>query len=45
MECIDANELNENKTMDEDFLIQRVPTVIGNELENKNNVIGMDSDG
>ena len=45
MECIDAEELNENKTMDEDFLIQRVPTVIGNELENKNNVIGMDSDG
>ena len=44
MECIDAEELNENKTMDEEFLVQRAPTIIGNELENESNVMGMDSD-
>ena len=44
MECIDAEELNENKTMDEEFLIQRAPTIVGNELENESNVMGMYSD-
>ena len=44
MECIDADELNENKAMDEEFLIHRAPTVHGNELENESNVIGMESD-
>ena len=44
MECIDADELNENKTMDEEFLISRASTLHGNELDNENNVIGMESD-
>ena len=44
MEYIDVEELNENKTLDEDFLMQRVPTVIGNELENENNFISMNND-
>ena len=44
MECIDAEELNENKTMDEDFLITRASTIHGNELDNENNIIGMESD-
>ena len=44
MECIDADELNENKAMDEEFLIQRASTMHGNELENENNIIGMESD-
>ena len=44
MECIDAEELNENKKMDEDFLKLRASTIHGNELENENNIIGMESD-
>ena len=42
MECIDIEELNENKKMDEEFLILRASTV--NELDNENNIIGMESD-
>ena len=44
MECIDADELNENKKMDEEFLMLRASTLHGNELENENNIIGMESD-
>ena len=44
MECIDVDELNENKTMDKEFLIQRASTLHGNELDNENNIIGMESD-
>ena len=44
MECIDSEELNENKTMDEEFLLQRASTIHGNELDNENNIIGMESD-
>ena len=44
MECIDADELNENKKMDDEFLILRASTMHGNELENENNIIGMESD-
>ena len=44
MECIDADELSENKKMDDDFLVHRAPTIHGNELDNENNVIGMESD-
>ena len=44
MECIDADELNENKKMDEEFLVKRALTVQSNDLDNESNVIGMDSD-
>ena len=44
MECIDADELNENKKMDEEFLVKRALTVQANDLDNESNVIGMDSD-
>ena len=44
MECIDAEELNENKIMDEEFNISRASTIHGSDLDNENNVIGMDSD-
>jgi len=43
VECVDADELSENKAMDEEILINRVST-IHTELDNENNVIGMDSD-
>ena len=43
MECIDAEELIENKAMDESFL-SRASTMNGFELDSENNVIGMDSD-
>ena len=44
MECIDIEELNENKKMDEEFLKTRASTLHGNELDNENNIIGMESD-
>ena len=44
MECIDAEELSENKKMDDDFLMIRTPTLYGTELENETNIIGMESD-
>ena len=43
MECIDAEELSENKKMDDEFLV-RAPTLYGSELDNETNVIGMESD-
>ena len=44
MECIDPEELNEKKTMDEEFLIPRTSTIHGNDLDNENNIIGMESE-
>ena len=44
MECIDIDELNENKQMDEEFLIERSSTLHGNEIDNENNIIGMESE-
>ena len=44
MECIDAEELSENKKMDDDFLMIRTPTYYGSELDNETNIIGMESD-
>ena len=44
MECIDPEELNEKKTMDEEFLIQRSSIIHGNDLDNENNIIGMESE-
>jgi len=44
MECIDAEELSENKKMDDEFLISRASTLHGSEIDNENNVIGMESD-
>jgi hypothetical protein len=44
MECIDAEELSENKKMDDEFLVLRAPTLYGSELDNETNVIGMESD-
>jgi phosphatidylinositol 4-kinase len=43
MECIDADELNDNIT-DKGFLEKRVETIKESELESKNNIMGMDSD-
>ena len=42
MECLDIDELNENKEMDVEVL--RTQTTHGNELDNENNIIGMESD-
>jgi len=42
MECLDIDELNENKEMDVEVL--RTQTSHGNELDNENNIIGMESD-
>ena len=44
MECIDIDELNENKKIDEEFLVERTSTLLGNELDNENNIIGMESE-
>ena len=44
MECIDADELQENKTLDKDFLEKKAEPINENELDNENNIIGMDSD-
>ena len=44
MECIDPEELNEKKTMDEEFLMQRSSIIHGNDLDNENNIIGMESE-
>ena len=45
MECIDANELNENKIVDKEFLEKSSVTISETEFEsNNNNLMGMDSD-
>ena len=44
MECIDANELNENKIVDKEFFEKSVETISETELESNNNMMGMDSD-
>ena len=44
MECIDADELQENKTVDKDFFEKKAEPINENELDNENNIIGMDSD-
>ena len=44
MECIDADELQENKTVDKDFFKKKAEPINENELDNENNIIGMDSD-
>ena len=44
MECIDADELKENKIMDKKFLEKQEETINENELENDNNIMGMYSD-
>ena len=43
VECVDPEELNENKAMDEEILMSRAST-IHTDLDNESNVIGMDSD-
>ena len=44
MECIDANELNENKIVDKEFLEKSVVSISETELDCNNNLMGMDSD-
>ena len=44
MECIDANELNENKIVDKEFFEKSVETISETELGSNNNMMGMDSD-
>ena len=46
MECIDADELNDNKIMDKDFFEKKVDSTIETEFDSniKMNMIGMDSD-
>ena len=44
MECIDADELNENKLIDKEFLEKRVDTLNESDFESNINMMGMDSD-
>ena len=44
MECIDANELNENKIVDKEFFEKSVETISETELRSNNKMMGMDSD-
>ena len=46
MECIDADELNDNKIMDKDFLEKKVDITNETEFDSniKMNMIGMDSE-
>lgn len=44
MECIDADELNDNKIMDKDFLEKKTDSINETEYENNSNVMGMHSD-
>ena len=43
MECVNAEELNEKKIIDQN-LIQSISTINEDELDSENNVIGMESD-
>ena len=44
MECIDADELNNTKIMDKDFLEKKVDITNETEFDSNVNIIGMDSD-
>ena len=44
MECIDADELNDNIIMDKGFLEKRVDTINETEFDSNINMMGMDSD-